>query len=176
MIPYDLLEVTWNEEVLMARPIGWNVDIESDSINPEEAEGVFVTKYELVCPNCGERCEFLFDSENIICDNCESQTSNPLREEIVDLNDEDMGNEDIENLIEEVNKIIDDSEKEDKNTSDQDIKSPEELFDDLEKSISNSEILLEPEEEDKIKVEETKKKTKKKTKKTKKKTNKKGSK
>jgi len=171
MIPYDPIEVVWSGEKLMARPIGWNVDIESDHINPEEAEDIFITKYELACPNCGSRCEFTFDSEQIWCKECESKTENPSFDvNKIDI-DGSFDKDDIKELIDtcdgdDTDDMADTSVDED--TSNQE-DSPGELFDSLEKSILNSEILLEPDEEDELEVKKSKKNTKKKTKKTKRK-------
>lgn len=182
-IPYDLIEVSWGDEILRARPIEWNKDLTSEDINPEEAEDVYATAYELVCPSCGGRCDFSRLDKLISCDDCGSTTVNPLHAEgdvdDVDIEEEpeeepdgvleDIGLENIEKDLENSikgskgskdSKDSKDSKKEYKKETKQRSDQPtiEELLDNLTASISNTEVPLEdPDEEVEAEVEKTKK-------------------
>jgi hypothetical protein len=155
---YDLIEIIWNDESLLARPIKWNVDTTAQDFNPEESEDVIATNYELVCPGCGSMCLFSINSLEIKCEECDSSTNNPayINQSSVDLKTEDqpiIENQPTIGLINDEDEVeISDS-----------------IFDSLHESILNTEMEVETPEET---PEETPKKTtKKKT--TKKKTTKK---
>lgn len=164
-IPYDLLDVIWGDEILRARPIKWNKDLTADDVDPEEIDDVYVTMYELACPNCGGRCNFSIFDTKIMCEGCGSITTNPVEKQDAEKNDED-GNEednvddeliDDENLIEDIEKAKEDLVKSNKPQT------PEDILDNLTASITNTEILLDPDEDDMKEVEESKKSTKSKT-------------
>jgi hypothetical protein len=198
-VPYDLLDVEWGEETLRARPVKWNIDITtSETLNPEEADDVYITEYELSCPSCGCLCRFKILDETIRCD-CGSETINPMFAYNPTLDEEnenlDISDEAVKAFTEIVMALEEDEEDEDEenedeeNEEDEDLKrnieeakkdlakekptSPRDVLNDLEASIANTEIALEdPDEDDKKVVEEAKlsaKKTKKKSKKTNKK-------
>jgi len=165
-IPYDLLDVAWGEEILRARPIAWNQDLTAEDVDPEEIEDVLVTSYELVCPNCGGRCEFTVADQTINCEDCGSSTDNPAWDGSKNIENEDIPLNPTEGPPEDIpDDIVEDIEKA-KETLKDPAKSPENILDSLTESIQNTEITLEePDEEDKKAVEEIKKSAKKKIKK-----------
>jgi hypothetical protein len=162
--PYELLEVTWGEEVLYARPISWSKDLGGEDIDPENTDDVVATKFELVCPECGAHCTFQKYHITIMCDECESSTHNPLTPKSAMEIESEIINDEIDNISDdELSSVLDDLAG--------DPTDPVNVIDDLTKSMENSEIEL----ESKGTKSKTKKSTKKKTnrKKTKKKTTKK---
>ena len=181
-IPYDLLDVTWGDEVLRARPTGWSEDLTNESLDVEEAEGIFITTYELVCPACGELCSFSISEIEIECEGCGSKTDNPSCEinpnptelDLITL-DNPFGEDEIKEFM-SVGDDESEDEKPDKKPDDKkDTKSPTDILDNLTASINNAEISLEdPDEDDRKQIEKIKKSAEKKTKKkAKKKTKKK---
>lgn len=139
---YDLLEIKWGDEVLRARPVEWDKDITAFDFNPE-TDVATVTKYETVCPKCGNACSFLTNSPKVECENCRasadlsdyviltisSEQVEPRKEEIDKVNNE---------LDIELEKILEERDNE------LAANGPEDIIDSLTKSImDNEEDLIE---------------------------------
>lgn len=175
-VPFDLLEVTWGNEILRARPVRWNKDLNDSNINLETAEDIFITAYELACPKCGSLCSFEIVDAEIMCE-CGSKTKNPI-----DINPE-IDNDGVILISDDDVKWIIDSdeyapnhgepepepkpepepepERESKKAKRQ---TPENILDNLTASIMNTEINLEePDEKDKILTKKSKRLVKRKT-------------
>lgn len=99
--PYDLLEIKWNNELLMARPIEWSGD-------PSDEDGhVIAIKYEITCPSCGGRVEFYYN--NMVFCECGSNAANPLTG-LNEINEISENESNIENKDEPINEELIDEE------------------------------------------------------------------
>jgi len=86
-LPYDLLEVKINKEVLHARPVEWSGQDEDGFGRDKDGEYVHATKWHTTCPGCAQLIEFSMENcameDESVFVSCE--TCNIGRDKVVDL-------------------------------------------------------------------------------------------
>jgi hypothetical protein len=93
--PFSLIPVSWNNEELMARPVSWDND-------PNTDETAVAIQYEITCPSCGCMVQFNAELEEIMCGECDSTANNPIF-----VSDDDLASLDVNNPVEGIEDQID---------------------------------------------------------------------